>query len=219
MSYRLEKGEPSVSSLFVSDTLRVPIINLNTVPSPQVKPKGSIAFDIASNQTVFSDGNSWKTFTSLVGDSFAGYSLVNQNTLTIPASTPVTIQPLVTDGYETALYMSGWNLTTGIYTCSTTRQTLSIRVKVTWTADISNIGERYLRIIHYSALNDSSSTVCESVIQPSPNVAVPNQQTISTTLRLLMGDRVWVSVQQNSPVSVTIEDGLSTIIEGTRILS
>ena len=107
-----------------------------------------------------------------------------------------------------------WNAASGILTAPSSI-TLSIIASITWSAGISNLGNRVFKIMYKPA----SSPVIEAKVvetQADANKNATTTQEASITLEMNTGDTAWVEVYHNAPIPLTISGGNETTLTGVR---
>lgn len=112
-----------------------------------------------------------------------------------------------------------WNPAGGIYT-SSDNCFASFSYDISWKANVSNLGVRYLRIKHYDALLNTTSVVKECSTQADANIAVDTTQETTIHLSLGIGDQVWAEVYHTLPSSyvLVISGGVTTSLSGYKLI-
>lgn len=115
--------------------------------------------------------------------------------------------------------ITDWNPVTGVYTSSDNCVT-TFSYDISWKANVSNLGIRYLRIKHYDAMTMTTTIVKECSTQADANIAVDTTQETTIHLNLGIGDQVWAEVYHTLPPSYTliISGGNTTTLAGLKMI-
>jgi hypothetical protein len=112
-----------------------------------------------------------------------------------------------------------WNPVTGVYT-SFENCFGTFSYDISWQANVSNLGIRYLRIKYYNALANTTTVVKECSTQADANIAVDTTQETTIHLSLGIGDQVWAEVEHTLPSSynLIISGGVTTSLSGFKLV-
>ena len=201
-----------LTNLRTSQNHILPLIESTDLP-PATLPGvgGAIAFDVVTKSPYYSDGSGWRQMGFGAVDS---YSFIKDGNQTISTSTETTIVAW-DDTYDTYHTLPGWDMTTGIYTASRA-ETLSLEVNVAWSAGVSNLGDRSVRVQHMKLGIPSWTTIKEVITQADPDVDVETTQECQIHAKLAQGDAIRVVVEHDAPIDITIAGGNHSSISGFR---
>lgn len=209
---RIEKDNVGITTSQTVERLRIPLIDSTDLPPPY-RPGigGGLAYDIFSERVYYSDGFGWFPISSGGGGggNVESYSFIKDTSQSIPSSTETTLTNYTTTPSPTYHTISGWNLTTGIYT-ATQNEFLSLFVNISWEG-VSNLGERVLRV------QVNGTTVKEVDTQADPQSSIETTQECQINLQLSVGDAVRVAVFHGAPANVPVVGGNHTSVSGYRI--
>jgi len=214
--FGIEK-DARIKSLRVSDRHQLPgILSNNPPPGHQSGRGGGIAYDLVTERPYYSDGFIWLPIGTSAPGTVGSYSFVKDGAQYIPriTNTTIGIWEIMSSGVYHTLF--GWDLFTGIYT-ATTDEVLTLEVNISWGGGISNLGDRTLRIQHMKFGFPGWTTVKEAITQADPDLKVQTSQECQIHARISQGDSIRITVEQDSPISLPIADGLSTSISGFRV--
>ena len=79
------------------------------------------------------------------------------------------------------------------------------------------MGDRTLRIRYFNSGTVATETVKESITQADPDISVETTQEANINLRINTGDMVFLEVEHNAPVPLTICTGNHTSVSGFSI--
>lgn len=110
-----------------------------------------------------------------------------------------------------------WSLASGIYTASQI-ETVTFHVDISWAANQSNQGKRYMRLMYDPIGAGPAFPVKQTNTIPDSYKGIETTQEMSATLDLNAGDSVYVQVYHDAPFPLSIEGGVSSTICGLRII-
>ena len=204
------KNDVTFDSVRTKVGLYLPQYPLSTRP-PLFAGDGAIAYNIETQSPYFFDGNVWQPFLAPPSNTTNAYSFEKGGIQIVSPDTDTIVSGWITPVSPPYRVLSGWDMAQGVYTAPVA-QLFTITAQISWSAGITNTGTRTLRVIYYDGI--SPRIVKENTIQPNPNAVVSDDQSISMSLQLNPGDRVWISVEQDTEISVTIDEGYHTVISG-----
>lgn len=212
MLYSSVKRDFTFDSVRANVALYLPQYPLTTLP-PSFAGDGALAYNTETQSPYYFSGSGWQPFVGVAGNTTNAFSFTKAAVQSIPVSVDTIIDGwlLPTDlPYRVTV---GWDLTQGVYTAPID-QLFTISAQVSWTSDITNTGSRTLRVVYFDSITSMPSAVKENTIQPHPDAAIVNDQSINMSLHLRAGDKVWISVEQTSDSLLSIDDGEHTTISG-----
>lgn len=215
--FGIERDQPNFSSVTVNEQFRIPLI-LSTDP-PQanlVGVGGGIAYDTVTQRPYFSNGTVWAPINTGGTGTTESYSIIKGAALAVPTSTETAIAGLTIAGSATYHTITGWNLASGVYTAPT-NSSIVIQVNLAWTAGVSNLGDRSMRIQYRLGGIGAWNTVKEVITQGDPDINVETTQEAQISLRVLAGDEVRIAVFHDSPIPITVAGGNHTSVSGVRV--
>lgn len=212
--------DSSVRSSRSSTTTVVPLINTSDGTPLPVSPGigGSLYYDIATKRIYYSDGQQ----TIPIGQESPGTTESYSITLgTATTVLPLVEQPIIgwtTAGSPTYHTLPEWNLSTGVFTAGS-NEDLALTANISWSAGVSNLGNRYLRIQYLQAGTVGWVTVKEVSTQADPNMFVETTQECSVNMRLGAGDQVRVAVYHDANISLALNSStpLACSLTGLKI--
>jgi hypothetical protein len=197
--------------------LTLPIFNANIKFPSNIYQDigGGMAYDAFSKRVFYNDGHVWKPLSSGDATSVQSYAQIKDGVQIILANTDT----MVTNWMDSAPYptIGEWNLATGIYTAIEFQQ-FGLDISLSWSAGVSNLGTRILRVRYFDLNASTTSTIKEAVTQADANTGVETTQEASIYVNLNPGDMVWIEVSHNAPLSLSIASGTHTSISGVKIL-
>lgn len=207
VDFRIERDLGGIATSFFG----VPIISSIAPPKPI---KGSIAYDNNTSRLYQSDGITW-TPVGDISSFLSSYSQIKALPQVISPSTPTILSGW--DILSSPAYNSipQWDLSAGIYT-ATNVENLTVNVNLSWSANISNLGNRIVRVCFYDFSEGTMTIIKESVTQADPNIRVQTTQELQTLLFLEPGDQVFIDVEHNAPTALEITGGSTTSLVGKR---
>ncbi len=213
---RIEK-DAKIDNFRVTNRHQLPAI-LSTSQPPGHWPGvgGGIAYDLVTRRPYYSDGFIWLPMGSGAPGTVGSYSFIKDGVQLIPrvVNTTITLWEISSsDVYHTLL---GWNLLTGIYT-ALVDEVLTLEVNISWSAGVSNLGDRTLRIQHMKFGVPGWVTIKQVRTQADPDIRVQSTQECQIHAKISQGDSIRVTVEHNASISVSIASGLCTSISGFRV--
>lgn len=210
--------ESNLTDLKVDRILKLPYIDSLNLPRPiEATDGGGIAYDRTTQRVYYSDGTSWFPIESGGGgSSVESYGFIKDGTQFIPTGVESVVSSWQTPSgvYQT---LSGWDLTTGVYTAMT-MQDISVQANISWSAGVSNLGNRTLKLQHSaSGPGGPWTTVKEVITQADPNLNVSTTQEYQFNTRLGAGESLRVAVEHDAPIGLAIEETLETSLSGFRV--
>jgi hypothetical protein len=145
------------------------------------------------------------------------FSFIKSGSQVISPSTPTTLTSWTVAGSNSYHTLPQWNLATGIYTASAT-ETISISPSISWASGISNLGTRILRVVYFNSGTLTTTIVKEDQTQADPSISIPTTQFFTINLLMNANDQVYVQVEHDAPVNLSIMSGYDTTISGLRII-
>ena len=214
--YKIERDQPNFDTVIVKNQFSIPLIDISDPPPGfQHALGGGLAFDTVSKKVYYSDGTSWIPVASGVAGTVETYSIIKGATLIVPSSTETAVSGLTVAGSATYHTITGWDLTTGIYT-SPAAANIVLQVNLAWSAGVSNLGDRSMRIQYRAGGVGVWNTVKEVITQADPDINVETTQESQMALQLAASDQVRVAVFHNAPVPINVAGGDHTSISGFR---
>lgn len=197
--------------------LRTPFIRSDLLP-PGVDSSvgGGLAYDVLTERPYYSDGFTWFPVGAGVPGTVMSYSQIKDGVQIIPRNIPTILSNWEVTSSSTYHTIPGWNLTTGVYTAEQ-RQIITIRADIAWAGGISNLGNRTLRIMYYDIMSATTSMVKEAVTQADPNLKVDTTQEAGIHLSVNAGDQIFVEVEHDAPIPLTVCGGDCTSLAGFRV--
>jgi hypothetical protein len=177
---------------------------------------GGMAWDVTTKRPYHSDGFTWFPIGGGAPGTVTSYSQIKDGSQIVPSKTPVILADWdisTSPAYHT---IPEWNLTTGIYTAGET-ETVSIQANISWAGGVSNLGNRILRIQFFDFGTATTMTIKEAITQADPNLKVDTTQEAAIHISMQAGDRIFVEVEHNAPIPLTICDGDCTSLSGFRV--
>jgi len=213
---RIRKDRTFTNTRTVSN-LVLPFINSNSFPpAPLAGVGGGIAWDIVTQRPYHSDGFEWLPIGGGVPGTVESYTHVKDGDMIITPFTPTILTSWEIGSSVTYHTIPEWNLTTGVYS-SGVDEIVTIGANISWKGGISNLGSRILRIKHFDFSTATLTTVKEFETQADPDCRVDTTQEIQIHLKNTASDRVFLEVEHNAIVPLTIEGGDHTSITGFRV--
>lgn len=216
--FKIEKDSVHIEDFRVSNRHQLPAILSNEQPPGHLPGVGGgIAYDLVTKRPYYSDGYTWlpvgaNVLTGTVGS----YSFLKDGVQPVPINTEVTISPWEIISADVYHSLPGWNLTTGIYTASV-EEVLTLEVNISWSAGVSNLGNRILKIQRMKSGSGIWDTIKESVTQADPDLSVKTTQECQIHAKIFTGDSIRIMVAHGAPVPIFIAKGLCTSVSGFRV--
>ena len=195
---------------------QIPLIKSNDLPPPTwAGIGGGIAYDVVTKVPYYSDGFTWLPIGGTVG-TVESYAFIKDHDQVIPRATDSPIAMWESTSSTTYHTIPGWDLNGGIYSAPRDED-LTIEANISWTAGVSNLGDRILRVEHMTVGVPVWTIVKEVVTQADADLKVETTQECQMHLRISQGDAVRVTVEHNSPIPVKIGGGVHTSLSGFRV--
>jgi len=203
-------------TLSVSGALNIPVSSIVGLGSPI---QGGIGYNIADNKIYYANGFNWLPI-SIGGGGGSGnsssFSLIKSSNQTILPSIPTVLTFWSTTPQPPYHDLTGnWNLATGVFT-ATVICTLTINACITWSAGISNLGNRTVNIF-YKPSAGIATIVKQTMRQANPDTNVETAQETTATILMNIGDSCWVGVMHNAATNLIISNSISTTLSGILI--
>lgn len=201
-------------------TLLLPSIK-STAPPPSnfvAGVGGSIYYDVVTERIYYDDGKKIIPVGFQAPGTSESYNIVKDGDISIPPITQVDLTGWTTSGSPTYHTLPEWNLTTGVYTASSS-QSITVNVNIAWSAGVSNLGNRYMGIQYQPASLTGWITIKGVSTQADPNLFIETTQECTTTAKLNIGDQLKIVVYHDAPLPLTINgsDPLKSSLGGIKI--
>lgn len=212
-SFRIRK-DTRREDLRADQAFTLPITGTASLPSFNIQETigGGLLYNNITKLVYYNDGTQWLPLTGGTGSNIKTYCLIKDLDLNVLTDTDTILTSWDASPLPYHDQTGTWNLSTGVYTAGMA-QSLMVAANITWAADASTIGRRYLQII-YKPSAGSPTVAKEAVTQPDPDVEIKSTQEATITLRLATGDQVWVQVRQTSGMTIPISGGNETSLSG-----
>lgn len=215
--FKIEKDAIEIDSFRVLERHQLPEILSNDQPPGHWPGRGGgIAYDLVTKRPYYSDGYIWLPIGANTPGTVGSYAFLKDGVQPVPISTEVTIAPWEIASDDVYHSLPGWNLITGIYT-ATVEEVLTLEVNISWSAGVSNLGNRTLKIQRMKFGSGIWDTIKESVTQADPDLSVQTTQECQIHARILTGDSIRIMVEHGAPIPVSIAGGLCTSVSGFRV--
>ena len=195
----------------------IPYIDSSNLPPGFIAGVGGgMAWDVTTKRPYHSDGFTWFPIGGGAPGTVKSYSQIKDMDQIIPSKTPVILDDwdiIASPAYHT---IPEWNLITGIYTAGD-RETASVQANIAWSGGISNLGNRTLRVQFFEFSTATTMTVKEVETQADPNLRVDTTQEAAIHISMQPGDRIFIEVEHNAPIPLTICGGDCTSLSGFRV--
>lgn len=209
--------DSQVKNLRSTSHLQIPeIISTDNPPGYLPGVGGGIAYDLVTQRPYYSDGFTWFPIGTGTIGTVGSYSFVKDGIQSIPRATDTTI--IMWDITSSNVYHSlpGWNLVTGVYT-ALIDEVLTLEVNISWSAGVSNLGDRTLKIQHMVFGSGIWTDIKKVRTQADPDLRIQTTQECQIHARISTGDSIRVTVEHDAPIPVSIAEGSCTSISGFRI--
>jgi hypothetical protein len=217
LGQRLEK-DADLDQVKVVNQFAIPRISSANLPPPYLANYGGgLAYDVITQVPWYSDGTTWKPLVSTLppGNVQSFSFIAGANQIIVPnIDTPIIMWSILGPPpvYTT---LPQWNLATGIYTATQT-ENLYISVNICWAANISNLGDRTLRIEYQFSGGGGWQFAAESTLQAEPKTNVETPQSCDMNLLLNVGDQVRITVEHTAPLNLQVAGGIHSTVSGFR---
>jgi len=205
--FKIYKGDVTPQNYMIAPQLQ------NTT-YPGLGQAGGLAYDPVTQNMYYQNNTTW---VSLVASGGGGGGVLNYSMIKSDQSIVTGVETILTNFTATPsppfFTVAEWNTTTGVFTAGAALS-LAISVNLTWAANESNAGRRYLRV-YYKPSAGAPQLVKESETQADPSKAVETTQDIETIVLMATGDQAWISVEHTSTTTpLTISGSTKTSISG-----
>lgn len=177
---------------------------------------GGIAWDVTTKRPYHSDGFTWFPIGGGAPGTVTSYSQIKDGVQIIPSKTPFILADWDISTSPVYHTIPEWDLTTGIYTAGDT-EIVSIQANISWAGNVSNLGNRILRIQFFDFSTATTTTVKEAITQADPNLKVDTTQEAAIHISMQAGDRIFIEVEHTAPIPLTICGGDCTSMSGFRV--
>lgn len=177
---------------------------------------GGIAYDLDTDRPYYSDGFIWLPIGTGGAGTVESYAFIKDGIQVISTGTETVIVMWEISSLDAYHTLPGWNLTTGIYTAPQA-EVLSLEVNIAWSAGVSNLGDRTLRVQYMKFGIPGWNTIKEVSTQADPAIGVETTQECQIHAKLAQGDAVRVVVEHDAPTDITVADSTHSSISGFRV--
>jgi hypothetical protein len=213
--FSISKENLNIDNINVLKYNQLPLITSNKFP-PSSLPGvgGAIAYDIVTKKPYFSDGFTWiPVGLGSTPYPIGSFSFIKNGTQPIPSRLNTVITNWTIGGSDVYHTIPSWDLTSGEYT-ALKNETLSISIDLAWSSNVSNLGNRNVRVQYKKFGSLLWNTVKEVITQADPDINVQTTQGFQINTKLLIGDSVRITVQHNANIPITIDSGIYSTVSG-----
>lgn len=147
-----------------------------------------------------------------------GYGLAKLNDQTIPSGVWTKIVSFTGSPAPYAT-LPNWNLASGQYMAIEPVETVTFHIDISWKANVSNQGKRYMRMVYAPLGSPPYTYVKQTNTIPDSYKGIETTQEMSATVDLNGGDEITVEVYHDAPTPLIIEGGNGTTFCGLKITS
>lgn len=217
----------------------VPFINPVDTPGT-FNPWGSLGYDYQNSDLYFNNNGSWELLSAATGpigptgpmgvtgpvgpigptgpSTVDSYGIIKSGDQTIPTLTWTQLISFTDTPSPPYSSMSGWILASGKYVnTSLIAQDVSFIIDISWKANVSSQGKRFMRMMYDPSPGGSPISIKETNTLPDSFKGIETTQEMAMKVTMNPGDAVWIEVYHDAPISLLIEGGVGSSYCGMRV--